>query len=58
MILKSMKKAFGYIEKMENSGDVKIAEVVEFSILEGIICSDNNKLKKCIENMCKRYYKS
>ena len=34
------KKAFDYFEKMETSGDPKIAEVVEFTILENLLTED------------------
>ena len=34
------KKAFDYFEKMETSDDPKIAEVVEFTILENLLTED------------------
>ncbi len=45
--------AFDYIEKMEKSGDSKIAEVVEFTILESILDSENKNelLRECEKYM-------
>ena len=34
------KKAFDFFEKMENCGEPKIAEVLEFSVLEDLLADD------------------
>ncbi len=48
-------KAFDYIEIMETSGNPNIAEVVEFTILESLLDSDDkqNLLGECIKYMGK-----
>ena len=47
--------AFEYIEKMETSGNSDIAEVVEFTILETLLDSDDKQdiLENCIKYMGK-----
>ena len=46
------KKAFDYIEDMEKSGNPKISEVVEFTILESLVdLDDKSILESCIDYM-------
>lgn len=45
------KRAFDFIEEMEISGDSMIAEVVECTIIEGLIGSEEEIINKCLNLM-------
>lgn len=42
-------KAFDFFEKMEKAEDPKIAEVLEFTVLESILSEDKNMIPKYAE---------
>lgn len=43
------KKAFDFFEEMEKSGDPRIAEVLEFTVLENLLTEDKNKIPKYVQ---------
>ncbi|HBZ53293.1 MAG TPA: hypothetical protein DEO82_05915 [Eubacterium sp.] len=40
-------KAFEFFEKMEKSGDSRIAEVVEFTVLENLLSEEKGVISQC-----------
>ena len=46
-----IEKAFAYFEEMASSDDHLISEVLEFTVIEGIIALGNDFVSKCISYM-------
>ncbi|MBQ3848735.1 MAG: hypothetical protein II748_07810 [Clostridia bacterium] len=53
-----IEKAFAYFEEMASSDDHLISEVLEFTVIEGIIALGNDFVSKCISYMKPHTYDS